>query len=452
MKITTILLSLILLSGTLSFAQTVRFETNVGNIDVELLPNAAPFTVQNFLSYVNKNAYNNSFFHRSVRNFVIQGGGFRLEGTSAREIPQDPPVRNEFRLSNTRGTIAMAKLGNDPNSATNQWFFNTSNNAAQLDAQNGGFTVFGRIANDEGLAVMDRIAALPIVNGSGLNPVFGEIPLQNYTSGSFLNENNLVLVKSIRVIDAAPMISNNGARSAGDFGSLTAAAPGSYVEIFGANLADSSRGWASTDFAGSKAPSSLDNVSVTIGGQPAFVSYVSPRQVNVQVPAGLAPGATPVVVTNAGRSSAPVNITIGEVAGGLLATPAFRMNTTQFAVALHADGSYVSNGYLIGDIPAAPAKRGETLLFYGIGFGPVDSGEVAGQIAGGAWRTRNNVEFRFGDVPARVDYAGLAPSYVGLYQFNVVVPEGAPAGDIPLRVLVNGAAIAQNLFLTVAAQ
>jgi cyclophilin family peptidyl-prolyl cis-trans isomerase len=140
-----------------ALAQTVRFQTNLGDIDVTLLTDSAPATVANFLKYVNRGSFSNSFFHRSVPGFVIQGGGFQFD-TSPKEIPADPPVRNEFRVSNTRGTLAMAKLGNDPNSATTQWFFSLANNASILNFQNGGFTVFGRIANAAGLAVMDRIA------------------------------------------------------------------------------------------------------------------------------------------------------------------------------------------------------------------------------------------------------------------------------------------------------
>jgi len=140
----------LLLAATLfcpgAVAQTVRFQTNLGDIDVTLLTDSAPATVENFLKYVNRGSFRNTFFHRSVPGFVIQGGGYQFD-TSVKEIPSDPPVRNEFRVSNTRGTVAMAKFGNDPNSATNQWFFNLANNASTLNFQNGGFTVFGRVTN-----------------------------------------------------------------------------------------------------------------------------------------------------------------------------------------------------------------------------------------------------------------------------------------------------------------
>lgn len=122
----------------------MRFHTNQGDIDVQLLPDSAPLTAANFLRYVDRGAYNDSFIHRSVLSFVIQGGHY-YDGANVTAVPTDPPVQNEFKVSNTRGALAMAKLSNDPNSATSQWFFNTVDNSSSLDYQNGGFTVFGRI-------------------------------------------------------------------------------------------------------------------------------------------------------------------------------------------------------------------------------------------------------------------------------------------------------------------
>lgn len=179
------------------FGQTVgnpiaRFHTDLGDIDVELLQNVAPNTVANFLRYVNRGAYDTSFIHRSVPGFVIQGGGYTFSNGQPVSIPQDPPVANEFHVSNKRGTLAMAKVAGNPDSATNQWFFNESDsNAPNLDTQNGGFTVFGRIINSSGLAAMDAIAAVPIYNaGAPLD----QVPLINYTSG---NLHNAYLVHAI---------------------------------------------------------------------------------------------------------------------------------------------------------------------------------------------------------------------------------------------------------------
>jgi cyclophilin family peptidyl-prolyl cis-trans isomerase len=142
---------------------TARFSTVEGNIDVALDLVNTPKTAANFLDYANNGLYDTTFFHRSVPGFIVQGGGFNVDlvQNTVGTIPTNPPVQNEFKTSNTRGTIAMAKLGGDPNSSTDQWFFNLADNSSNLDAQNGGFTVFGHIKNSSGLTAMDNVGALP---------------------------------------------------------------------------------------------------------------------------------------------------------------------------------------------------------------------------------------------------------------------------------------------------
>lgn len=160
----------IVLCTTLAYAPSalagtiVRISTGIGDYSMELLDEAAPGTVQNFLNYVNRNDYNGTYIHRAVDNFVVQGGGFRFrlfEGPI--DVPSDPPIQNEFGVSNTRGTVAMAKVEGDPDSATNQWFVNVADNSASLDTSNGGFTVFATVLGD-GMDTVDEIDALPFVS------------------------------------------------------------------------------------------------------------------------------------------------------------------------------------------------------------------------------------------------------------------------------------------------
>lgn len=176
------------------------FNTTLGQIPVALTPLTTPFTVANFLNYVNSGAYNNSIFHRSVPGFIIQGGGYTYTSaaTGLVTIPANPPVINEFGASNVRGTIAMAKLGSNPNSATSQFFFNESDsNASNLDSQNGGFTVFGHVIGAAGLAVMDALAAVPVPAPGPLAAPFDEIPLQNYKASLGPQPSNLLFVNNI---------------------------------------------------------------------------------------------------------------------------------------------------------------------------------------------------------------------------------------------------------------
>jgi cyclophilin family peptidyl-prolyl cis-trans isomerase len=186
-------------------ATIVRLQTTLGNIDIELYDTAAPATVTNFLAYVNSAKFNNSFMHRSVPGFIIQGGGFTWDNTTSTvaAVVKNPPVVNEFSptRSNLRGTIAMAKISDDANSATSEWFINLANNAANLDNQNGGFTVFGKVS-DAGMVVVDAIAALPRVNAGG---AFTDLPTINYTSGN-LGRANLVMVERASIVGEIPPV------------------------------------------------------------------------------------------------------------------------------------------------------------------------------------------------------------------------------------------------------
>lgn len=208
-----LIFSNLVFTSQFSHAQTVvNVETNLGNFSIELFDSAAPASVANFLSYVNSDRYNGSLIHRSVPGFIVQGGGFTFDAV-ARTLPAlslDPPVVNEFGISNTRGTLAMAKLGGDPNSATSQWFVNLANNSGNLDAQNGGFTVFGRVI-EPGMAVVDAIAGLPLFN---INTTFSSTPLTNF-SGTVIEAANFVTVQMSVSTPPAPIISNSFDEAAG---------------------------------------------------------------------------------------------------------------------------------------------------------------------------------------------------------------------------------------------
>lgn len=157
----------------------VSLNTNFGSIVIELYETDTPKTVENFLNYVNDGDYINSIFHRSVEDFVIQGGGFKTSSptftnvSQFTEVPEDPTIPNEPGISNLRGTIAMAKRGSDPNSATSQFFVNLDDDNKFLDlASNNAFTVFGQILD---MTTVDRIAGLPI-NDDNDDP-YAELPL-----------------------------------------------------------------------------------------------------------------------------------------------------------------------------------------------------------------------------------------------------------------------------------
>lgn len=208
-------------------ATTVQIQTTLGNIDVNLYDKTTPETVANFLAYVNSGAYTNTIVHRSAKKndgqdaFVIQSGGYLYPGAlplstveprldlddkdSDGNISEVLNPTNEPKFSNVRGTLAMAKLDNDASSATSQWFINLNDNSVDIDASNGGFTVFGQVSA-EGMAVADAIAALERFN---MGDALGSIPLQNYTledaaNNTLVTGSHLVLINAIQVLDPSP--------------------------------------------------------------------------------------------------------------------------------------------------------------------------------------------------------------------------------------------------------
>ena len=171
----------------------VSISSSVGNFNIELFDDSAPLSVRNFLNYVESGRYNRTIIHRSVPAFVIQGGGlsFQSQNNTLIQIELDAPILNEFRLSNIRGTVSMAKVSGDPNSATSQWFINLADNSTSLDVQNGGFTVFGRIVG-KGMEVIDEIASLNTYTVGGLT----NFPLVNYGQSPLSDENFVTILSS----------------------------------------------------------------------------------------------------------------------------------------------------------------------------------------------------------------------------------------------------------------
>ena len=171
----------------------VRFDVNspapLDKVYVELFDQpgdgrsrTTPATVANFLSYVDGGHYQNTFIHRSVPGFVVQAGGFNVTGSpiAIGNVTQFASVVNEPGNTNVRGTLAMAKLGSDPNSATNQWFFSLADNSENLDNQNGGFTAFGRVLGS-GMTAVDALAAVPRF---GYSSPFDTVPLRNVSGAN----------------------------------------------------------------------------------------------------------------------------------------------------------------------------------------------------------------------------------------------------------------------------
>ena len=153
--------SILLCNSVFAAGQQVEIKTNLGNILLEIYPEKAPKTVNNFLSYIKEKQYKDTIFHRVIPGFMIQGGGF---DKSMKKKPTRQPIKNEADngLKNDIGTIAMARTG-DPHSATNQFFINVKNNVflnhTEPSQRGYGYTVFGKVIN--GMDVVNRISEAP---------------------------------------------------------------------------------------------------------------------------------------------------------------------------------------------------------------------------------------------------------------------------------------------------
>jgi uncharacterized protein (TIGR03437 family) len=205
-----------------------------------------------------------------------------------------------------------------------------------------------------------------------------------------------------------------------------------YITIMGSGLSPVTGDW-SNAIMGGKLPVSLNGVSVSIGGQPAYIEYVSPGQINAIAP-DLPPGTVQVTVSNAQATSAPFT------ANATVFGPAFFPWPGGYAVATHLDFSYAAkNGTLPGQA-TIPAKPGEAIILWGTGFGPASPSAPVGSLvpAGSILSAANPVTVTVGSVAATVYGVALTPGLAGTFQVAIQIPPGLPNGDYPVIAAVAG--------------
>jgi len=210
--------------------------------------------------------------------------------------------------------------------------------------------------------------------------------------------------------------------------------PGQWTSIYGTNLASGTATW--TD----NFPTSLAGTSVTIDGKSAYLSFVSPGQINLQVPNVAATGAVPVLVATAGGSTTST-VTVAPFGPWFFLLDAKHVA----AIILRSDGSgaYGGGSYdILGPTgtslgyPTVAAKAGDLVELFGTGFGPTNPAVLAGQAFSGAAPTTNPVTIEIDNLSVTPPFAGL--SGPGLYQINLTVPSGLGTGDIALQATVGG--------------
>ncbi|MCW5979326.1 MAG: hypothetical protein KIT09_14720 [Bryobacteraceae bacterium] len=257
-----------------------------------------------------------------------------------------------------------------------------------------------------------------------------------------ITDSNLILDDFITGQSAPPLINaTDGVVHGASFQPVLAA--NTWVTIFGNLLSGASRPWSADDFVGSRLPTSVEDVSVTINGQSAYVCYVSPGQVNALLPVEVQEGPGIVQVSRGELTSAPVTVQVKRAAPGFfLLDPENR----RYVIATHADGSLVGKTSLYPGV-STPARPGEIVVFWGAGFGATSPAAPAGELLAAPANLVASPTLTIGGVPAETRFAGL--SSTGLYQLNVVVPQELSDGDAAVMVDVDGARTQDNVFMTI---
>jgi len=370
------------------------------------------------------NIYIGDTFNHRVRK-VTAGIISTVAGNGVATFKGDGGAGSAASLNYPRGVFVDA--------SGNVLIADSLNNRIRIVSENGvirtiaGAGYFGD-AGDGGLATLAllRYPRAVISDGAG---------------GYLVLDSDNHRIRKLTPIPQSPSINNDGVVSSTAFGGFRAAARGSWLEIYGSNLAQGTTEWSSGDFVEGKAPTALAGTSVTIGGRSAYVAYVSPGQVNVQVPDSLAAGVHDLVVKSPTGSSSSYKVTVDDVNPGLFAPSSLLSEGKQYAGLILADGS-------LAGLSAQNVRPGDTVTLYGIGFGSVAPNLAAGEIVRNANAVVLPLQIYFGDTAATVTYAGLAPGTLGLYQINVVVPQ-VTGNAIPLRFKLNGTDGAQSLFTSV---
>jgi uncharacterized protein (TIGR03437 family) len=219
--------------------------------------------------------------------------------------------------------------------------------------------------------------------------------------------------------------------------------PNSWVTIGGTNLASTTGNWANAIVNG-RFPVALDGVSVTIGGKPAYINFISPRQINLVAP-DVGFGSLPVTVTTSGGTSAAFMVTSSEYG------PAFFQWPDSQPIATRLNYSdVVKNGTFPG-VSTVPAKPGEVIVLWGTGFGPTNPVATSGVPVPSrvTYSTTTLPTVTIKEVPATVYGAALAAGFAGLYQVAIQVPNSIPDGDWPIQATIGGVKSPTGIVLTV---
>ena len=278
--------------------------------------------------------------------------------------------------------------------------------------------------------------------------VWGPVGLQADAQGSlyiceYINKRiRKVVVPNVPVIKSV----NSGAPSflgQAGFGSNM------YMDIPGTNLAVTSRTWTAADFNGATAPTSLDGVSVTVNGIPAFVRYVSPGQIGIITPDDTATGPVSIQVQAPTGVSNVGSVTRAAISPTLQSNVEAGFGGNQYVLAQTPAFQYFVGGpSIVAGLPGSAVHAGDTVVIYALGCGPISPATPAGTITAQDSALALPFTLNIGGMPAGIVSAIAPANTIGLYQFTITIP-AVPAGDQPIELIVDGVSNAQGLLITV---
>ncbi|HWC96998.1 MAG TPA: TIGR03118 family protein [Candidatus Sulfopaludibacter sp.] len=299
-----------------------------------------------------------------------------------------------------------------------------------FDPKTGAF--LGALADQNGNTIaISGLWALIAGNGGS-----GGDPNAIYFSAGTGNQQHGLLGS----LQAAPVVTASGVANAA--GGVSGIASNTYVTITGASLAPVTRVWAASDFTGgTKLPTSLAGVTVTVNGKPAYVNYISTKQINVLTPVDTTTGPVQVVVNNNGLASASITATMQTF------SPAFFLFKDGKSVAAVHDGGTLVGAATLYAGESLPAQPGEVIALYGTGFGATTPAISDGSVVTAPQTAATIPTVTIGGVTSQVVYAGQIAS--GLYQINVTVPASTADGDQPVVASVGGFSSSSTAIVTV---
>lgn len=367
-------------------------------------------------------------------------GSVQLSATGASNTPFSVPITFTVTQAQTPPVLSVA-----PQSLTFNYAFGGSPPAAQTVS-----------VTNTGSGTLSWTAA-PSAYWITLNPASGSAPgtvsvsmnPANLAAGTYQGTIQITsagatgspasIAVTLVVTGAPPAPSITSVANAADFQPTAASA--TWLSVFGSNLSSVTYTWQASDFVNGALPTSLEGVSATINGIPAFIEYISPTQINLLAPDDATTGAVQVQVTVAQQASNSLTVDKSNFAPAF-----FTIDNGAYVAAQHANYTVVGSANLLPGATTSPAQPGETILLYATGLGPTNPPSPTGQLVTSPATLANSVQVTIGGAVANVVFAGLiAP---GEYQLNVTVPN-LPNGDASIAASIGGASSQSGLSITV---